>query len=118
MNTNASLVKREPVVLVMSVLAALQIITAGTALADVIGKDLAGLMVLVVAAVQAGVQFYVRGQVTPSVNVAAEQPTEPGAPTQAGPASPLPTGTDVDVIPAAEATSDTKADAAQFPPEA
>lgn len=112
----APLVKREPVVIVMSILAGLQTITAGTALADVIGKDLAGLLVLAVAAVQTGVQFYVRGQVTPTINVAAEQPADPQAPAQAGPASELPTGTDVDVVPAAEATSDTKADAAHYDP--
>lgn len=117
MSTNAtpekaSLPKREPVVLVMSILAGLQILTAGTALADVIGVKLAGLLVLATAATQAGVQFYVRGQVTPTVNVAAEV-ARAAAPAQAGPASDLPTGTDVQVIPAHEATSDTKADAAR-----
>lgn len=54
---------KEPVVIVMSVLAGLQILTAGSALGDVIGAQAAALIVLAVAAVQAGVQFYVRGKV-------------------------------------------------------
>lgn len=58
--------KNEPVLVAMSVLAALQVLTAGSALANVIGPDAAALAVLVVAAAQAGIQFYVRGQVTPT----------------------------------------------------
>lgn len=64
--------KREPVLIVMSVLAALQILTAGAALGDVIGAQLAALLVLAVAAAQSGVQFYVRGAVTPNQAVAAK----------------------------------------------
>lgn len=64
--------KKEPVLIVMSVLAALQILTAGSALTDVLGKDIAGLIVLAIAAAQTGVQFYVRGQVTPNETVAAK----------------------------------------------
>ena len=57
--------KREPVVLVMSVLAALQVLAGGAALADLIGQQWAGVFILFVAALQVGLQFYVRGQVTP-----------------------------------------------------
>jgi hypothetical protein len=57
--------KREPVVLVMSILAGLQVLTGGAALADVFGAQVAGLLILAVAAAQVGLQFYVRGQVTP-----------------------------------------------------
>jgi len=59
------MIKREPVVVVMSVLAALQVLVGGAALADLIGNEWAGVFVLVVAALQIGLQFYVRGQVTP-----------------------------------------------------
>jgi hypothetical protein len=60
-----AMIKREPVVVVMSVLAALQVLAGGAALADLIGNEWAGVFVLVVAALQIGMQFYVRGQVTP-----------------------------------------------------
>jgi hypothetical protein len=56
---------REPVVVIMSVLAALQVAAGGAALANVVGANVAGLVVLAVAAVQAGVQFWVRAQVVP-----------------------------------------------------
>lgn len=57
--------KREPVLIWSSVLVVLQVISAGAALSDVIGKDVAALVALIVAALQAGTSFYVRGQVTP-----------------------------------------------------
>lgn len=57
--------KHEPVVLWSSILVTLQVLAAGSALADVIGKDVAALLVLIVAALQAGTQFYVRSLVTP-----------------------------------------------------
>lgn len=59
------MIKREPVVVVMSVLAALQVLAGGAALTELIGPQLAGVLILAVAALQVGVQFYVRGQVTP-----------------------------------------------------
>lgn len=59
------MIKREPVVVVMSILAALQVIAGASALADLIGNEWAGAFVLAVAALQVGMQFYVRGQVTP-----------------------------------------------------
>ena len=57
--------KPRPVLITFSILAGLQILTAGTALTDVLGKDIAGLLVLVIAAVQVGMTFYVQGQVVP-----------------------------------------------------
>jgi len=62
--------KREPVVLVMSILAALQFLFGGWAGVQVLAGNpvLAGVGavgVLAVAAAQVGLQFYVRGQVTP-----------------------------------------------------
>lgn len=57
--------KREPVVVVMSVLAALQVLVGGAAFTEVVPTPWAGLATLVVAAVQVGVAFYVRGQVEP-----------------------------------------------------
>ncbi|MDE9365973.1 hypothetical protein PZ938_10195 [Luteipulveratus sp. YIM 133132] len=69
---SSNLLRRRPVVVVMSVLAALQILTAGAALGDVIGAKAAALCVLVVAAAQSGIQFYVQAQVTPNGDVAAQ----------------------------------------------
>lgn len=57
--------KREPVVIWASILVGLQVLTGGAALADAIGEATAGLAILAVAALQAGTQFYIRGQVTP-----------------------------------------------------
>jgi len=88
----------EPVLLVMSALAFLQILTAGSALGDVIGKDTAAFLVLLVAALQAGVQFYVRGQVTAVANVVAQ--VDSAGVVVAGPASALDDGHRVEVIPA------------------
>ena len=58
--------KNEPVLIWSAILVGLQVLTAGTALSDVIGLRLAGLLILIVAALQAGTTFYVRGQVTPT----------------------------------------------------
>jgi hypothetical protein len=81
-----------PVLLWMSLLAGLQVLAGGAALTDVIGGELAGLLVLTVAALQTGVQFYVRGQVTPWQDVISVR-TAAGA--MAGPAHTAPTGTPV-----------------------
>ena len=57
--------KNEPVLIWSAILVALQVLTGGAALTDVIGKNAAGLAVLVVGALQAGTAFYIRGRVTP-----------------------------------------------------
>lgn len=61
--------KRDPVLIVMSLLAGYQILVAGGAFAETFGAETAALLILIGAAVQATVQFYVKGQVTPYVNV-------------------------------------------------
>jgi hypothetical protein len=95
-------VKRDPVLAVMSTLAALQVLTGGAALGDVLGAKGAGLCILAVAAVQAGLQFYVRGQVTPWEGVAARV-DEAGA-LVAGPAASVATGALVAEVEAAPPT--------------
>lgn len=57
--------KREPVLIIMSVLAALQFAAGLANLANLIGAHQAAWFVAAVAVVQAGLQFYVRNQVTP-----------------------------------------------------
>lgn len=90
--------KSRPVLITFSILAGLQVLTGGTALADIIGKDAAGLIILAIAAIQVGMTFYVQGQVTPSTDVAAYV-NQNGA-TVAGPASPpqVIDGTTVEVV--------------------
>lgn len=55
-----------PVLVVMSVLAGAQILTGGAALGEYIGAQLAGLLILSVAALQGGMQFWLQNQVTPN----------------------------------------------------
>lgn len=88
---------REPLLIWSSILVVLQILAGGAALGDVIGLQAAGLFILVVAALQGGTQFYIRGTVTPNVSVAAYQD---GDQILAGPASPQDDGTEVAVVPA------------------
>jgi hypothetical protein len=79
--------KSRPVLIIFSILAGLQILTAGAALGDVVGKDVVGLLVLAIAAVQTGMTFYVQNQVTPMNDVSAYVDQE--GQTVAGPASPV-----------------------------
>ncbi|MFD0558708.1 hypothetical protein FB566_4661 [Stackebrandtia endophytica] len=65
--------KREPVLIIMSVLAGLQVFVGGAAFTELVSLRVAGLLALSVAAIQVGVQFYVRGQVTPLEKLAAEK---------------------------------------------
>lgn len=85
----------QPVVIVFSVLAGLQVLTGGAVLADVIGEEAAGLIVLIVAAVQAGMSFYVSNKVTPVARVAA---AVQGGRLVAGPAAGQRTGSPVQVV--------------------
>jgi|GEM_PF-4706741 len=64
--------KREPVLIIMSVLAGLQVFVGGAAFTELVSLRVAGLLALSVAAIQVGVQFYVRGKVTPLEKLAAE----------------------------------------------
>lgn len=58
-------IKKQPVVIVFSILAALQVINGGLALVDSIDKDVAALISLIIGAITAGASFYVRAMVTP-----------------------------------------------------
>lgn len=91
--------KSRPVLITFSILAGLQILTAGATLGDVVGDKVAGLIVLAVAAVQAGMSFYVQGQVVPLADTAAYVDTKGN--TVAGPASPpsVVDGSSVEVTP-------------------
>ncbi len=86
--------KRQPVVIVFSILAGLQVINGGLTLIDAVPKDVAGIFSLVLGAVTAGASVYVRGMVTPWADVisklqngvavpgpAANATTPPGGPT-------------------------------------
>jgi hypothetical protein len=90
--------KSRPVVITFSILAGLQILTAGATLSDVIGQQLAGLLVLGIAAVQGGLTFYVQSLTAPMQDVAAVRNAE-GA-IVAGPAASPADGTLVTVAPA------------------
>ncbi|TWJ15023.1 hypothetical protein LX16_0720 [Stackebrandtia albiflava] len=72
--------KREPVLIIMSVLAALQVFVGGAAFSELVSVRVAGLLALSVAALQVGMQFYVRGRVAP---VPAPEPVEAVAPAPA-----------------------------------
>lgn len=87
---------REPLLIWSSTLVALQILTGGAALGDVIGLNAAGLAILVVAALQGGTQFYLRGQLTPTAAVIA-QTTSSGAVVAGGASSVVVAGTPVSV---------------------
>lgn len=87
--------KSRPVVIAMSVLAGLQVLGAGAALTEVIGGKAAALFVLVVAAAQVGVQFYVQSQVVPVVDVAAYR--DGAGDIVSGPAAP-PEGREAEVV--------------------
>lgn len=89
--------KSRPVLIIFSILAALQVLSGASALADLVGKEAFGIFVLVVAAIQVGMTFYVQNQVTPVNDVAAYVDEDGNV--VAGPASPPVNGTVVDVVP-------------------
>lgn len=91
---NGTSSRRSPVLAVMSTLAALQVLVGGAALTDILGAKGAGVAVLAVAAIQTGVQFYVRGQVTPTDSVVSQR-TDAGV-VVAGPSAQAPTGVEVE----------------------
>lgn len=88
---------KEPLLIWSSILVALQILTGGAALTDIIGLNAAGFAILVVAALQGGTQFYLRGQVTPNVSVVARETN--GGEIVAGPASAVEDNQPVAVVP-------------------
>lgn len=88
------------------------IVTGGTAVADVIGAQTAGIAILVVAGLNAGTDYYVnnttvpKSEAVPRGEVMARQ-TDPGSPVLATPAAQaaygIPAGSVVDVNPTAVA---------------
>lgn len=89
--------KSRPVLIINSILAGLQVLAGGTALADVgVPTETVGLFVVGVAAVQVGVNFYVQGQVVP-VQDAVAYVNQAGV-AVAGPAAGVTNGTPVDVV--------------------
>lgn len=96
--------KSRPVLIIFSILAALQVLTGAAALGDIIGKDIFALFVLSVAAVQSGMSFYVNAQVTENSQVGAVLSGSRGL--VAGPAATdIPDGQKVEVSPVPPATS-------------
>ena len=75
-----------PVLATMSVLAGAQVLTAGAALGEFVGPKVAAAAALVVAAVQAGMAFYVQGKVTPNDAVVVRRDLTTGT-VVAGPAA-------------------------------
>lgn len=77
--------KSRPVLVIFSILAALQFLAGGAALSDVVGPEAFGLFVLGVGAIQAGFAVYTQSQVVPVQDVASYVDTNGNA--VAGPAS-------------------------------
>ena len=59
---------RNPVLVAMSILAGMQALISAAGFTEALPAQVALWIVLAVAALQAGVQFYVRGEVTPLVD--------------------------------------------------
>ena len=83
--------KSKPVLVTFSILAGAQVLTGGAALADVLPANVVGLLILAVASVQAGMTFWVQGQVTPWADVVSKR--TPAGQVIAGPAADQETGT-------------------------
>jgi hypothetical protein len=58
-------IKKEPVVIVYAILAALQVVNGALATTDVFDEDVAGIIAIVIGAITAGAAFYVRSLVSP-----------------------------------------------------
>ncbi len=89
--------KSRPVLIVFSILAGLQVLTAGAALGDVIGPTAFGLVALGVASVQVGMTFYVQNLTVPLRDVAAYVTGGDSPSVIAGPAAAAATGAEVTV---------------------
>lgn len=88
--------KSRPVLITFSILAALQVLTGGSVLADLLGKDIASFIILLIAAVQVGMTFFVQNQTVP-VRDSVAYINENGD-AVAGPAAGLTNGTAVEVV--------------------
>lgn len=89
---------KEPLLIWSSILVTLQILTGGAALGDMIGLQNAAFAILVIAALQGGTQFFIRGSVTANASVVALENSD--GIVVAGPAAPQHDGTEVSVVPA------------------
>lgn len=94
--------KSRPVLITFSILAGLQVLSGGAALADVIGQQPVGLFILAVAAVQVGMTFYVQNQTVPLQDVGAYVTGGDNPAMVAGPASAVEDGAEVEVAEAEE----------------
>lgn len=74
----------QPVILAMSILASAQLLFAGAGLSEVIGAKAVFIGLLLIAAAQGGIQFWVKNQVTAVANVVAQ--LDAGGKVVAGPA--------------------------------
>lgn len=83
-------------ILVGAIMAALQIVNGATALGDVLPLKVAGLVAIIIAAAQAGWQYYTSATSIPTNNVAAIQDTKTGQ-IVAGPAAEQANGSVVEV---------------------
>lgn len=62
--------KPQPVLVFMSIMTALTAISGALAVSDLVSEKVAGFLILVVAAINQGVAYYVKGQVVPYQDVA------------------------------------------------
>lgn len=89
--------KSRPVLIIFSILAALQFLAAGAALGDLVGPHVFGLFGLSVGAVQVGMTFYVQNITVPIQNVAAYVTSGDVPTVVAGPAAAATNGAEVTV---------------------
>ena len=83
---------------VMSVMAGIQVIAGGVVLIDAIPADVSGILLLIVGAVNAGVMYYLNGDIVSLGNVVAYQPNKFNDHSlYAGGASTTPTGDQLSV---------------------
>lgn len=104
--------KSRPILITYSILAGLGVITAASGLGDLLGMKVAFVIILGREAVQAGLNFYVQGQVTPVADVGAYVSSE--GKMVAGPASGTSNGAAVAVVPTDAKVSDEQIRAAQL----
>lgn len=57
--------RQQPVLVVMALLAALEALAGFSVFVDIIGARIAGILCALLAAIQVGMAYWVRGQVTP-----------------------------------------------------
>ena len=92
---NSTTLKQQPVVIVFSIIAALQVINGALATTDIFSDEVAGIIALVIGALTAGAAFYVRGMTAPWDTVVSQISSDGRV--VAGPASGIsdgPTGPD------------------------